>query len=71
MCVLIKDIGRRGHSPWNDSVAYQGQHGDVSQSVRGNYKTRFRGGHNLTAAEGNASVYQVHPVSRTTSAVIC
>ena len=42
---------------------YQGQQGDVCQSVRGNYKTRFFGGQNLTAVEGNASVYQVNPVS--------
>ena len=41
--------------------------GDVGQSVRGNYKTRFRGGQNLTAVEGNASAYQVYPLSRTTS----
>ena len=45
---------------------YQGQQGDVSQPVRGNYKTRFRGRQNLTAVEGNASVYQVYPVSRVT-----
>ena len=41
---------------------YKGQQGDVNQSVRGYYKTRFRGGQNLTAVEGNESVYQVHPV---------
>ena len=29
-------------------------------------KTRFRGGQNPTAVEGNASVYQVNTVSRTT-----
>ena len=34
--------------------------------MRGNYKTRFLGGKNLTAVEGNASVYQVNPVSRIT-----
>ena len=34
--------------------------------MRGNYKTRFRGGQNLTAVEGNASVYQVNLVSRKT-----
>ena len=32
--------------------------------MRGNYRTRFRGGQTLTAVEGNASVYQVYPVSR-------
>ena len=42
----------------------QGQQGDVSHCVRGNYKTRFLGRQNLTAAEeGNASVYPVYPVS--------
>ena len=46
--------------------SYQGQQGDVSQSVRGNYKARFRGGQNMTAVKGNASVYQVNPVSRIT-----
>ena len=34
--------------------------------MRGNYETHFRGGQNLTAVEGNASVYQVNPVSRIT-----
>ena len=32
--------------------------------MRGNYKTCFQGAQNLTAVEGNASVYQVNPVSR-------
>ena len=65
MCVLIKDIGRR--LPLELPCSYQGQQGDVSQSVRGNYKTRFCGGHNLTAVEGNASsVYQVYTVSHIT-----
>ena len=32
--------------------------------MRGNHKTGFRGGQNLTAVEGNGSVYQVNPVSR-------
>ena len=45
---------------------YQGQQGDVNQSVRGNYKTRVWGGQNLTAVERNSSVYQVYPVSRIT-----
>ena len=49
---------------------YQGQQGDVNQSVRGNYEIRFRGGQNLTAVEGNVSVYQVHPVSRITGDVV-
>ena len=51
-CVLIKDIGRR--PPLQLQCSYQGQQGDVRQSVRGNYKTRFWGGHNLTAVEGTA-----------------
>ena len=63
-CVLIKDIGRR--LPLQLQCSYQGQQGDVRQSVRGNYKTGFRGGQNLTAVEGNASVYQVNAVSRRT-----
>ena len=58
--VLIKDIGRR--LPLQLQCSYQGQQGDVRQSVRGNYQTRFWGGQNLTAVEGNASVYQVNPV---------
>ena len=62
LCVPIKGIGRR--LPLELQCSYQGQQGDVSQSVRGNYKTRFRGGRNLTAVKGNASVYQVYPVSR-------
>ena len=32
--------------------------------MRGNYETRSCGGQNLTAVEGNASVYQLNPVSR-------
>ena len=39
--------------------------GDLNQCVRGNYKTRFGGGQNLTTVEGKASVYQVYPVGRT------
>ena len=62
LCVLIKDIGRR--LPLQLQCSYQGQQGDVSQSVRGNYKTRFWGGQNLTGVEGNASVYRVNPISR-------
>ena len=65
LCVLINDIGQR--LPLQLQCSYQGQQGDVSQSVRGNYKTRFWGGQNLTAVEGNASVYQVkYVVSRIT-----
>ena len=41
-CVLIKDICRR--LPLQLQCGYQGQQGDVSQSLRGNYKTRFWGG---------------------------
>ena len=62
LCVLIKDIGRR--LPLQLQCSHQGQQGDARQSVRENYKTRFWGGQNLTAVEGNASVYQVNPVSR-------
>ena len=36
LCVLIKDIGRR--LPLQLQCSYQGQQGEVSQSVRGNYK---------------------------------
>ena len=64
-CVRIKDIGRRLPLELQCSL-YQGQQGGVSQSVRGNNKNRFRGGHILTAVEENASVYQVYPVSRIT-----
>ena len=64
LCVLIKDIGR--WLPLQLQCSYQGQQGDISRSVRGNYKTRFWGGHNTTAVEGYASVYQVNPVSRIT-----
>ena len=56
VCVLMKGIGRRLPLQLQRSL-YHGQQGDVSQSVRGNYKTRFRSGQNLTAAEGNSSVY--------------
>ena len=56
LCVLIKNTGRR--LPLELQLcSYQGQQGDVSQSVRGNHKNHFRGGQNLTAVEGNASVY--------------
>ena len=51
LCVLIKDIGRR--LPLQLQCSYQGQQDDFSQSVRGNYKTRFWGGQNLTAVKGN------------------
>ena len=40
LCALVKDIGRR--LPLQLQCSYQGQQGDdASQSVRGNYKTRF------------------------------
>ena len=55
LCVLIKDIGWR--LPLQLQCNYQGQQRDVSQSVRGNYKTRFWGGQNLTAVEGNVSFF--------------
>ena len=64
LCVLIKDIGRR--LPLQLQCSYQGQQSDYSQSVRWNYKTRFWGGQNLTAVEGNVSFYQVNLVSRIT-----
>ena len=53
LCVLLKDIGRR--LPLQLQCSYQGQQDDFSQSVRGNYKTRFWGGQNLTAVKGNAA----------------
>ena len=59
LCVLIEGIGRR--LPLQLQCSYQGQQGDVNQSVRGNYRIRFLRGQNLTAVEGNASVYQVNP----------
>ena len=65
LCVLIKDIGRR--LPLQLQCIYQGKQSDYSQSVRGNYRTHFSGGHNLTAVEGNASVSQVNPASRLTA----
>ena len=37
--VVVKDIGRR--LPLQLQCSYQGQQGDVRQSVRGTYKTRF------------------------------
>ena len=52
LCVLIKDISRR--LPLQLQRSYQGQQGDVSQSVRGNYKTRFWGGQNMTAVKGKS-----------------
>ena len=64
MRVLIKDISRP--LPLQLQCSYQGQQGDGSQSVRGNYKPRFCGGQNLTVVKRNASVYQVNPVSRMT-----
>ena len=39
LCGLIKGIGRR--LPLQLQCSYQGQQDDFSQSVRGNYKTRF------------------------------
>ena len=39
LCFLIKGIGRR--YPLQLQCSYQGQPTDVSQLVRGNYKTRF------------------------------
>ena len=65
MCVLIKDTGRRLPLELECSF-YQGQQGDVSQSVLGYYRTRLRGVHKLTAVKRKASVYLLHPVSGTT-----
>ena len=39
LCVLIEDIGRR--LPLELQCSNHGQQGDVSQSVRGNYKTHI------------------------------
>ena len=41
VCVLVKNIGRRLSLEPQCSLLYQGQQGDVHQSVRGNDKTRF------------------------------
>ena len=65
MCVHIKDINRRLALALQCSL-YQCLQGDVNQSVRGNDKSRFLGRQNVTAVEGNASVYQVYPISRIT-----
>ena len=74
LCVILRSrvlrlvasstIYRGRRLPLQLQCSYQGQEGDVRQSVRGNYKTRFRGEQNLTAVGGKASVYQVNPVSR-------
>ena len=64
LCALIKDIGRR--LPLQLQCSYQGQQDESSQSVRGNYATRFWGGQNLTAVKGSVSFYQVNLVSRIT-----
>ena len=64
LCILIKGIGRWLSLELQCSL-YQGQQGcDVNQSVRGNYKTRSWGGQKSdSCVEGNASLYQVYPVS--------
>ena len=55
LCVLVEDISR--WLPLQQlQCSYQGQQGDVRKSVRGNYKTRFWGGQDLRAVEGNASI---------------
>ena len=41
LCALIEDVGRRTPLELQQCSLYQGQPGDVNQSVRGNYKTRF------------------------------
>ena len=46
LCVLIKDMGRR--LPLQLQCSYQGQQGNVCQSVLRNHKTRFWGEQNLT-----------------------
>ena len=51
-------MGRR--LPLQLQCSYQGQQGDVRQSVRGNYKNRFRGGQNRINVEGHASACQVN-----------
>ena len=50
----MKEIGRR--LSLQLQCSYQGQQGGFSQYVRGNCKTRFRGGQILTAVEGHASL---------------
>ena len=54
LCVLIKDIGRR--LPLQLQCSYQGQQNDFSQSVRGNYKTRFWGGQYMYKAMRYSSI---------------
>ena len=61
LCVLIKDIGRR--LPLQLQCSNPGQQGYVSQSVRGNYKTRFWGGQHLTAVKGKVGNCEVDPTS--------
>ena len=41
LCVLMMDVGR--WQPMPLQCSYQGQEGNVSQSVRGNYKPVFEG----------------------------
>ena len=65
LCFVVKDIGRR---LLELQRSHQGQQGDVSQSVRGNYKTRFWRGRHLTAAwkEMHQFIMYVYPASRIT-----
>ena len=63
-CVFSLKI-RVGDSPCNYSVPgmHQGEQSYVRQSLRGNYRTCFRGGQNImTAVVGNAPICQVYPV---------
>ena len=64
--VVCPHEGYRSRLPLQPQISYQGQQGDVRQSVRVNYiyKKRFGGGQKLTAVEGNGSFYQVNLVSR-------
>ena len=55
-----------GDSHCNYSVAIRVNRVMLGRLCADNYKTRFCGGQYLTAVEGNASVYQVNPVSRIT-----
>ena len=53
----IVSIGRRLPLQLQQcSFVYQGQQADVNQSVRGNCKTRFWGGQNLTASCGRKCI---------------
>ena len=60
--MVCPHLGYRSATPLGTKVSLSRVNRGVAiQSVRANYKTRLGGGRNLTAVEGNASVYQVYP----------